>query len=192
MRNLLFALAASAGLLGLSAPAHAGDGFPGNIKIGKNAAKWEVRGGIAAYDSGVFSKQTLDGVVLNAEILAPSPDFLAGIGAPRPYVGADIALSDDPIDVFYAGLNWEAYLTKRFYVGFSFGGSINTDDAVRNAAGDEKDLGSHLLFHLQASAGFDVTQNLTAQVYYNHFSNAGFARANNGLESVGARLGWRF
>lgn len=192
MRRFLVVLTAGAAALAIPPAALAADGFLGGIKVGKNAARWEVRAGAADYDTGVFSSKTVTGTVLNAEVLAPSPGFLAGIGAPRPYIGTDIAISKNPIDVFYAGLNWEAYLTKRFYLGFSVGGSVNTRQTVTNTSGKEKDLGSPLLFHLQASAGFDLTKDVTAQLYYNHFSNAGLADSNDGLESMGARIGFRF
>jgi hypothetical protein len=193
MRRILIWLAAAAFLL-VPSLAAAQDSPPWlrGVTVGKNADKWEIRGGLAAYDTGAFSSQTFTGTVVNGEVLAPSPDFLSGIGSPRPYLGTEIAISDDPIDVFYAGLNWEAYLTRRFYLGFSFGGSINTDQAKRNEFGVEKDLGSPMLFHVQASAGFDITPTLTAQIYYNHFSNARLAESNDGLESVGARIGVRF
>ena len=175
-------------------PAHAGEvsTFLGGIDIGKNAARYEVRAGGALYDAGPFTPDTFDGGVINGEILAPSPAFLAGIGSPRPYIGTDIAISDDPIHVFYAGLNWEAYLTDRFYLGFSLGGSVNTDDEKFNEDGEKRDLGSPVLFHLQASAGFDFTQDVGVQVYLNHFSNANLASSNDGLESTGARLIYRF
>lgn len=165
---------------------------PGLLEFGRNADRWEARLGGAFYDSGPFSSQIFSGGVINGEFLAPSPDFLSAIGSPRPYVGTDIALSDHEIHVLYAGLNWEAYYTKRLYLGFSAGGSVNSDKSKANDFGEVKDLGSSVLFHLQASAGFDITPNLTAQVYLNHFSNANLADSNDGLESTGFRLGMRF
>ena len=166
--------------------------FLGGIDIGKNADRYEVRAGGAMYDAGPFTPDTFDGGVINGEILAPSPAFLAGIGSPRPYIGTDIAISDDPIHVFYAGLNWEAYLTDRFYLGFSLGGSVNTDDKKFNDEGGKRDLGSPVLFHLQASAGVDFTPDIGVQVFLNHFSNANLASSNDGLESTGARMIFRF
>ena len=192
-KTLFLVTAASLSIFSLQ-PAHAGEvsTFLGGIDIGKNAARYEVRAGGALYDAGPFTPSTFDGGVVNGEILAPSPAFLAGIGSPRPYIGTDIAISDDPIHVFYAGLNWEAYLTDRFYLGFSLGGSVNTADEKRNGDGDERDLGSPVLFHLQASAGFDFTRDIGVQAYLNHFSNANLATSNDGLESTGARLIYRF
>lgn len=174
---------------------HAGaaaDGPFSAFRLGRNADRWEMRLGIAAYDTGVFSGQTLTGAVIEGEVVAPSPSCLRVIGAPRPYIGADIALSDNPIDVIYTGLNWETYVTRRLYFGFSAGGAVASRESVDDGHGRSKDLGSQLLFHLQASAGFDLTEHLTTQIYYNHFSNARLADPDNGLESIGARLGYRF
>lgn len=192
MSKLAFAfVVAAAMLIGLGSVSYAEDIFSG-IVVGKNAKNWELRLGASAYDTGVFSSQVATGVNINGEALAPSPGFLSVIGSPRPFIGVDIAVSDYPIDVFYAGLNWEAYFTKRLYTGFSLGGAIDTKTRFVNGSGKVKDLGSHLLFHLQASVGYDLTRNVTAQVYYNHFSNAKLSPADAGLESVGARLGLRF
>ncbi|MHB2264376.1 acyloxyacyl hydrolase [Aliihoeflea sp. PC F10.4] len=161
-------------------------------EFGRNSDRWEVRFGVGAFDAGPFTRQQLPGAVINGEVLAPAPDFLGAIGSPRPYIGFDAAIADDPIHVVYAGLNWEAYFAERFYVGFSVGGSLNSDERIVLDDGRVKDLGSPVLFHLQASIGYDFTEQVTAQVYLNHFSNAGLASANNGLESVGVRLGYRF
>lgn len=161
-------------------------------EFGRNSDQWEARLGVAAFDVGPFTRQHLSGVVINGEFLAPSPHFLAGIGSPRPYVGFDAVISDQPIHVFYAGLNWEAYFTEKLYAGVSVGGSINTDDRVGTDSGHVKNLGSQVLFHLQASIGYDLSEQFTAQVYLNHFSNAQLANANHGLESVGIRFGVRF
>lgn len=159
--------------------------------FGRNADRWEARLGAAAFDLGPTTPYTLEGVALNGEVLAPSPDFLSRIGSPRPYLGVDAALSDEPIHVIYAGLNWELYLGKALYLGFSAGGSYNSRTAAsRN--GETKNLGSHLLFHLQASIGFDINPNTTVQAYVNHFSNAGISGSNDGLENTGVRVGIRF
>lgn len=161
-------------------------------EFGRNSDKWEARLGVAAFDVGPFTRQHLSGAVINGEVLAPSPGFLSGIGSPRPYIGFDASTSDQPIHVFYAGLNWEAYFTQKLYAGFSVGGSVNTDDRLVTDSGHVKALGSQVLFHLQASVGYDITEQFTAQLYLNHFSNAQLASANHGLESVGVRLGVRF
>lgn len=178
-------------LCGLTTSTAAGDLSPSFV-VGKHADRMELRGGGAAYDTGPFTSQTASAAVVNAEIVLPSPAFLAGIGSPRPYVGADIATDDGLANVAYAGLNWQAHLYPRLYLGFSVGGSITDNETFRASSGEVKDLGSNTLFHLQASAGYDISDNLAAEVYLNHVSNAGIGDSNDGLESTGIRLGYRF
>tara|TARA_R110000751_G_scaffold107645_8_gene204061 strand:- start:154511 stop:155095 length:585 start_codon:yes stop_codon:yes gene_type:complete len=188
-----FALAALLAV-GLAGPTLAADDtILGEIKVGKYSDIWEVRFGGAAFDTGPASPNNFSGAIINAEVLAPSPDFLDVIGSPRPLLGTEIAISDDPIHVVYAGLNWEAHVTERLYLGFSGGGSWNSSQVTTNSiSGSTKDLGSSFLFLLQASIGYDVTEKVTLQAFYNHFSNAYLAASNPGLESVGGRLGVRF
>ncbi len=188
MRMIVLALF---GQMLMFAPAFGDDNHSG-IRFGKNADYWEVRFGGGAYDWGPTTPSDFTGGVVNFEIVAPSPDYLERIGSPRPYIGADVAISDDAIHVIYAGLNWEAYVTKRLYFGFNGGGSVNTGPRQVSTSGASKDLGSSFLFHLQASIGFDITEKLTVQVFLNHVSNANIDNSNPGLESVGGRIGIRF
>ena len=55
-----------------------------------------------------------------------------------------------------------------------------------------KALGSRALFHVALGVGFDITRDLTLQIYADHFSNAGLSEPNNGAEATGVRLGYRF
>jgi hypothetical protein len=175
----------------IAGPAAAGDWRPG-FDVGRHSNQWEVRGGVADYDAGPFTSQFGNGPIVNAELFAASPAFLDIIGSPRPYFGADIATDDTQTNVVYAGLNWQAHLYERFYLGFSAGGAVLEDQLIGDGSGRAKDLGSDVLFHLQASAGFDFTPDLSAEIYLNHVSNAGLEDANSGLESTGIRLGYRF
>ena len=184
---------AIAGQLLFSTCAHAFEDPSGSgIHIAKHADYWEVRLGGGSFDTGPATPSDFNGSVINAEFVVPSPGFLSIIGSPRPYLGSDIALSDDAIHVVYAGLNWEVNLTDRVYLGFSGGGSWNNSPKTTSASGTTKNLGSSILFHLQASAGYDVTETIGIQLFYNHFSNANTFNSNIGLESIGGRLALRF
>ena len=181
MRSLLAIL----GLVLLSAPAIAGE-------FGANGARSEARIGAAFYDTGLLTRPvTSRGGVLNGEFLFASPDLLDGLGSPRPYVGMDLGLAANPIHFFYAGLNWDYHFTRRLYVSASVGGAIHTAADLVNPPA-QRALGSRVLFHLGAAVGFDFTPNLTGQIYTNHFSNAGLANPNEGHDSSGIRLGYRF
>lgn len=171
--------------------AAAGDWRPG-FDVGRHSDRWETRAGVADYDAGPFTSQFGNGPIVNAELFAPSPAILDRIGSPRPYIGADIATDDTQANIAYAGLNWQAHLYERVYLGFSAGGAVVDDQFIGDGSGRAKDLGSTVLFHLQASAGFDLTRDLSAEVYLNHVSNAGLKDANSGLESAGIRFGYRF
>ncbi len=190
-QSLLTTVVAVLAQIVLIAPSLADD-QRSDLGFGKNADYWEVRFGGGAYDFGPTTPSDFEGGVVNFEVLAPSPDFLERFGAPRPYIGTDVAVSDDAIHVIYGGLNWEVYVTRRLYLGFGGGGSWNTGPREASASGATKDLGSAFLFHLQASIGLDITEKLTLQVFLNHVSNANIDSDNPGLESVGGRLGVRF
>ena len=190
MRLLRVVALAGMALAAALSPAMAEDNP--DAQFGRNAKYWEVRLGGGAYDFGPATPQIFDGGVINGEILAPSPDFLDFLGSPRPYLGTDIALSDDAIHVIYFGLNWELYLTQRFYLGFSGGGSWNSSPVTTNSSGTTKDLGSSTLFHLQASIGYDFASDWSIQLFYNHYSNANLDNNNTGLESMGGRVAKRF
>jgi lipid A 3-O-deacylase len=164
---------------------------PHIIQFDKNAEMLEVRMGILSYDTGLFTTQERNGAVFNGEVVFPSPDFLDLIGSPRPYVGVDLAPADDQIDFFYAGLNWEAYLTDRLYLLASVGGAINNAQELINPVGYEA-LGCRAMFHLGAGVGFDISREFTVQLYADHFSNADLCSRNAGAEAAGARFGYRF
>ncbi|MBN9071798.1 MAG: acyloxyacyl hydrolase [Rhizobiales bacterium] len=185
--KLPYALSAAAALLLNAAMATTAQADDAKRWLAPHADMWEARFGGGLYDAGIFGPHDFDGGTINGEVLAPSPDILGRIGSPRPYIGTDVAVSSDPVHFFYAGLNWEARLAGKLYVGFSAGGSVNTDKRL-----GPRDLGSTVLFHLQASAGLDITENTAFQVYINHYSNAGLAASNDGLDNAGARLALRF
>ncbi|WP_420959717.1 acyloxyacyl hydrolase [Brucella sp. IR073] len=160
-------------------------------QIGKYADRQEVRLGVMAYDRGLFSTDDYDGVVVNGEFLFKSPDFLDGIGSPRPYIGFDAAIADDPVHFFYTGLNWDFQLTEKLYLTTSLGGAVTTANNLHDPT-TYKALGCRVLFHLGAGLGYDLTDNWTAQLYTDHFSNANLCDENNGAEATGIRLGYRF
>lgn len=164
-------------------------GFAGDI--GKHSDKAEIRLGAGLYDTGLATNHTQDGPSFNGEFLLPSPDILSGIGSPRPYVGVDFSNVDDAISVGYAGLTWDYHVTPALYVSGSIGGAVNNAKNLKHSP-NTRSLGSNFGFHVGAAVGYDFTEALTAQVYLNHFSNAGLAKPNEGHETTGVRLGYRF
>lgn len=174
-------------------PAAAGDETPvdGLRFESHNADRLELRLGLASYDTGLFSGQDYSGLTLHGQILFPSPDFLAPIGAPRPYLGVNVSPGDQRTDFVFAGVEWEAYVTDRLYLLAGAGGAVHNADDLLGPVG-YKALGCRALFHLSAGLGYDVSPNLTVQVYHDHFSNGGLCTRNQGADHAGVRIGYRF
>ncbi len=173
--------------------AHAEGIFAGGfLQPGVHSEFNEVRFGVLAYDRGPFSTDDFSGVVINGELVFASPDMLQAIGSPRPYLGMDLAIADDPVHFFYGGLNWDFRLTDKFYLGASLGGAVTTADDLETPT-TYKALGCRALFHLGASLGYDITEKFTVQAYLDHFSNGNLCGdSNNGAEATGVRIGYRF
>jgi len=161
------------------------------LRPGIHADFNEVRFGVMAYDRGLFSNDIYSGVVINGEMVFAAPEALRPFGAPRPYLGFDVAIADDPVHFVYGGLNWDFRLTDKLYLSGSVGGAINSAMNLENPT-TYKALGCRLSFHLGAAIGFDVTEKLTVQAYTDHFSNGYICEPNNGAEASGVRIGYRF
>ncbi|WP_306117360.1 MULTISPECIES: acyloxyacyl hydrolase [unclassified Roseitalea] len=161
--------------------------------LGKHADRMEIRFGGALHDRGFLTVHEADGFVVNGELLFRSPDLLARLGAPRPYIGASYAFVEDgatPVQFIYAGLNWQVHWTERVYTGFSLGGAVN--DADLSAGSPNWGLGCNASFHLAASAGVDLTDRVSVEIFGDHFSNAELCFSNGGHETAGMRIGVRF
>jgi lipid A 3-O-deacylase len=185
------AIAACLSASAATAGDRSGSGWPW---IGKNADMPEIKLGGAFYDFGPATSHDEDGFVVNGEVLLPSPEFLSRIGSPRPYFGADVAFVENgttPVHVAYAGLNWQAHWSQRFYTSASLGGSYNTAD-LNNPSPNHWGIGCNWLFHIGLSAGFDVTERVSVEAFANHYSNANQCFSNGGLESSGLRVGLKF
>ncbi|MFZ2101347.1 MAG: hypothetical protein WAU86_12365, partial [Oricola sp.] len=154
LRDYLFGLSAALALMPAAAAVAGGGSASGWPWVGNNADKWEVRIGGAAYDTGALTGHDESGFVLNGELLLPSPGFLSRIGSPRPYVGTDVAFVENgatPVNVAYAGLNWQVHWSRRFYTSASLGGSINNAD-LSSPSPNHWGIGCNTLFHVGLSA----------------------------------------
>ena len=57
---------------------------------------------------------------------------------------------------------------------------------------DQKALGSRVLFHIPIEIGYRLSAKTSLSVYFDHVSNAYLAHANEGMDTLGGRLGYRF
>lgn len=173
------------------------------IHAGDTAVSWltEIRGGAIWHDPGARESSA----ALNGEILfaTPIPARLTADIAPvwrwmlepRPHLGFTANL-EGYTSKGYAGLTWTAMLATdllrpgdgiRF--DFFFGGGLN--DGKHNARlPDRKDLGGNLLFRVGGELGYQLNNGISLSLFLDHDSNGGTAKRNQGLNSVGLRLGY--
>lgn len=150
----------------------------------------EVRGGVFAHDIDFWSFHREGGVGINAEVLFTSPDFLAGIWAPRPHLGVTVNTAGDTSNA-YGGLTWEWALPRDFFVDLNLGAAVH-DGKTETSKNDRKSLGSTALFRVGGALGYNITEKVNVSIQYEHMSNAYLADPNEGLDRVGLRLGYRF
>jgi lipid A 3-O-deacylase len=161
----------------------------------------EVRVAVVGHD---LVDHAEDGPQIGLEALFKSPDFLAPIGAPRPYVYASLS-TQGYTNLVATGLNWTGRFGDRWSIEGAFGISYNdgVDDIVNLAPNDPVRietartralLGSEWLFHSRLGADYALTEQWAIGAYYEHFSHGQILASgrNQALDEFGVRLGYRF
>jgi hypothetical protein len=177
-----------------------------NAQSVTNLTFGELKFGVLAHDVSFLGGKE-HGVDFNPEIVMPSPvpdawaaslpAYLRWMVQPRPTFGAAIN-SSRYTNQFYFGTTWTWMLANNifqpgdgFSAGIFFGGAAN-DGEIVSTKSDRKSLGSHILFRESLELGYWITPRIQISGYVDHVSNAGFARYNQNINDVGARLGFRF
>lgn len=157
----------------------------------------EIKFGVLAHDISFLGHSKENGEDINGEFLLQSPKFLSYIWSPRPHIGIDINTNNQTSNG-YMGLTWTIPLLTRIighrdglYIDLSEGpsinnGKINTQDTGR------KSLGSNVLFRESFSLGYNLDEIHDVSLFLDHISNARLAERNEGITSVGARIGYKF
>jgi|HubBroStandDraft_1064217.scaffolds.fasta_scaffold00142_37 lipid A 3-O-deacylase len=192
MRPSCFALAGFTAVLVAAAPgiARADDGLFSEFRLG-----------VYDHDASILGHQKETGEDIGAEILFTSPDIFEIIGSPRPILGGLVNTAGQT-DQLYSGLTWTWTFVHDvlregdgFYVEGTEGpglnnGHINVTNPFESQ--HEKSLGSNVLFREDVDLGYRFTSRLSIAVSYNHISNADLATRNEGLNDIGARVGFKF
>lgn len=152
--------------------------------------------GVLAHDVGPISSGREDGVAVNVEAQFRTPRALMPLLYPRPMVGATLAFDGAATSEVYAGLAWRQDLAKRLFVATSAAIAVHDGDTQfepgEPLAGDFAFLGCRALFRFSGEIGVMATDRTSVSAYYSHASNAGLCSENEGLDNLGARLGYRF
>lgn len=169
------------------------------VDPGEDTPKWidEVRVGLLAHDVGIGGHDKESGEDFNLEVLFPTPRLLVALGQPRPHIGASINTNRDT-DQYYFGLTWTLTVIEGLFrpqdglfVALSLGGAAH-NGRLGESDPDRKALGSRLLFRESVEIGYRLDRWISVSVMLDHVSNARLADHNEGLTSIGGRLGFRF
>jgi len=184
MRKSFTVLILTGLLIAAASPVMAADsGKPGLLN--------EVKFGVLHHDTdGLWSGFNREsGVDINVEaIFSPSYDILGG--KIRPAVGASINTSSDTSKL-YGGLRWQYEDASGLFFGLGVGAAVHNGDTDLKSA-DRKALGSKLLFHIPIEIGYRMDDKHALSVYFDHVSNAYTQDANEGMDTLGLRYGYRF
>lgn len=150
----------------------------------------EMRIGLLNHDTdGLWSGLKREhGPDVNAEVIFDTPVDVFGIVL-RPAAGGTINTRGDTSKV-YAYARWEQEWGDAF-LALGLGAAWH-DGQTGFTSPDRKSLGSRVLFHVPAEIGYAFTPRYAASIYFDHMSNAGLADRNEGMDSLGVRLGIRF
>lgn len=152
---------------------------------------YETKFGVLHHDTGSlwsgFRRES--GVDINLEaIFSPHAKLLGG--AIRPAFGGSVNIAGDTSKL-YTGFRWQYEHVNGMFVGIGLGGVIH-NGKLGLQQNDRKALGSRVLFHIPIEIGCRFDASSALSVYFDHVSNANLADANEGMDTLGLRYGYRF
>jgi lipid A 3-O-deacylase len=152
--------------------------------------------GVLAHDVGPISSGREGGAAVNVEAQFRSPRALMPLLYPRPMIGGTLALDGAATSELYAGLAWRQDFGSRLFASASAAIAVHDGDTNYEAGepldGDFAFLGCRALFRFSGEVGAMATERASISIYYSHASNAGLCAENEGLDNLGARLGYKF
>lgn len=166
----------------------------------------EVEFAVLGHDVG-FAGGKEGGADVNGEILFASPvdeaaaqavpAYLRWLVRPRLDLGFEANTAGDTSQGYF-GLTWTWLLARNLLrpgdgidFGIGFGPAFN-NGLIHTRRPDRQSLGSHVLFHVSFELGYRITPRYEVSAFFDHSSNAGFARQNQSINDAGLRLGIRF
>jgi len=173
----------------------------------QNLTYGELKFGVMKHDISIAGGRE-KGIDLNPEVIFPSPIpdawvaqvpwYLGWMIQPKPTMGAMFNLSGFT-NQYYFGATWTWQLASNVLMpgdgvtfGLFFGPGFNDGQITLAPDPARKALGSNVLFREAFEVGYQINPVWTISAYFDHVSNAGFARYNQSLNELGARIGMRF
>lgn len=170
-------------VVSLGSPVAAGQEDPGVVHA--------VFAGVLGHDvDGLWSGTRREsGTDVNVEVVGEPARSALGIEL-RLSVGLSANTSGDTSKVF-ADARWERELANGTFLAAGLGIALH-DGETETSRVDRKSLGSPVLFHVPFEVGYRWSSGWSVSAYFDHVSNANLADPNQGLDTLGLRLGHVF
>ena len=111
-------------------------------------------------------------------------------GRPRPHAYASVNSAGDT-SFASAGLSWK--MGGRFYLRPGIGIAVHNGPGRGDADPERIRFGSRILFAPEVAAGLQLSERLSAEASWVHFSHATLLGSHNpGTDSLGIRLNYRY
>ncbi|WP_135075352.1 acyloxyacyl hydrolase [Terasakiella sp. SH-1] len=177
MKRILFALSALL-FIGTNNPAQAD-----MIK--------EVKLGLLDHDTdnlwSGFNRE--GGLDINGEVIL-NHDLNFWGGTMSPAIGLSVNSQGDTSKA-YLDARWQKEFADDFYFALGVGGAVhNGNKKLTNVK--RKALGSKVLFHFPIELGYHITETTNVSLFFDHVSNAWLASPNEGMDTLGIRIGFKF
>ena len=156
------------------------------------ASAQEVFGGVYAHDvdtplnlSGIE-----DGVDVELGWRGEKMRVLRAIGSPSPHAFVSVNSAGDT-HFAAAGISWK--IGDRVYVRPGIGLAVHSGPRRVDFGEDRIDFGSRILFAPEMGLGARVSERVSVEASWVHFSHATlFSGQNPGIDTIGARINYRF
>jgi lipid A 3-O-deacylase len=150
----------------------------------------EVRFGLVEQGVLIFSNHRREsGIGLSGDVVFERPSFDLLYGSVHPILGGGVSLNGGT-NRLYGALPWE-FEKSSFFIDVGSGFAVH-DGRLHGDSEDEKHYGSRVLFYHQMDLGYAITEHYRLALVFDHMSNAYLAKPNNGMNTFGLRLGYRF
>jgi hypothetical protein len=160
--------------------------------VGAQRLIHELRLGVAAHDvDGLWSGERKErGVDYMVElVMGPSLGEVYS-GTIRPNFGFTLN-NRGYTSKAYGGVIWHWSNDRQLTFELGLGIAAHTGERETDE-GDEKQLGSKLLFRVPIELGWEFKERQRISLFFEHVSNAWLADENEGMDLLGARWAWRF
>jgi len=185
MNRNIFYIVMAACILFVYSPCHGADSGQGRGLIK------EVKVGILSHDvdglwSGFKREKGLD---VNCAAIFGGTGKIFG-GNIHPVLGASLNTQGYTSRLYLDGI-WHYDLTQSIFGSFGLGVALHNGER-HLVSSDRKALGSQILFHLPIEVGYRFDSNFSLSIYFDHMSNAELSEENEGLDTLGIRVGYTF